>query len=164
MPLYYDEEGNEVDLENLPLNPNIREENRRAKKVQKELEEAQAELAAYKRQSALNSAGIPDTPLGKLFLKAYDGPMDADAIRRSAEEYGVLTPPVVAPPAEVPQNELEELRKAQGATVGSSGSQPDPMTDLEAKIASAKNPNEIMALLDQAKSMGLNIGLSSNVQ
>ena len=93
------------------LDPNIRKQLKEAKKARRELEEARAELEAQKRELQFTRAGIADSGLGSLFRKAYDGPADADSIRKAAEEYGILQP-VSAAPAEVDNShaELEALR------------------------------------------------------
>lgn len=67
----------------------IRDLEKRAKKG----DEALAETAQLRRELAVMRAGVPlDSPIGKLFIKAYDGPDDPDAIKAAAVEYGVLQP------------------------------------------------------------------------
>lgn len=55
--------------------------------------EAQAEVERLQRQIALRDAGItPDNPTHALFLKAYDGPPDPEAIRAEGAKYGLFQP------------------------------------------------------------------------
>lgn len=151
---YLDDEaiGNEA------LDPNIRKQLKEAKRARRELDEARAELEAQKREIQFTRAGIPESGLGSLFRKAYDGPADADSIRRSAEEYGVIngTP---AAPAEVDSShaELDALRRAQGATIGTTGAHPDPSQEFYAQLAEAKSPDEVMSIVrgQSGQSLGL---------
>lgn len=68
------------------------------KRLKAEHEQFRTEQA---RTEAFAKAGIPDSPVGNLFRKAYDGEPTEQAIRAAAQEYGVLEPPAPAtPPAE----------------------------------------------------------------
>lgn len=149
---YTDEQDSEA------LDPNIRRQLKEAKKARRELEEARAELEAQKRELQFTRAGIADSGLGSLFRKAYDGPADADSIRKAAEEYGILQP-VSAAPAEVDNShaELEALRRAQGATIGTSGAHPNPGEEFYTQLAEAKSPEEVMAIVtgQSGQSLGL---------
>ncbi len=70
-------------------------ENRRLKA---EFEQMRTETT---RTEAFAKAGIPDSPAGKLFRKAYDGEPTLEAVRAAALEYGVIEPPApTTPPAE----------------------------------------------------------------
>lgn len=140
------------------LDPNIRRQLKEAKKARQELEEARAELEAQKRELLFSRAGIPESGLGSLLRKAYDGPADADAIRKAAEEYGIINGTPSAP-AEVDAShaELDALRRAQGATIGTTGAMPDPSQEFAARLAEAKTPDEVMAIVQgqTGQSLGL---------
>jgi len=141
----YDDDFDEQETQNQPLDPNIRKQLREAEKARKELEQMRQELETQKREVLLAKAGIPDSPLGNLFRDAYRGEADLEAIRQKAREYGILD----APPAQAGQSndlELEALRRAQGATIGSVGATPDPQQEYYAALADAKSVEEVMAI------------------
>lgn len=104
-------------------------------------EQAKAEADAAKRELAFLKAGIDtDTPQGKLFQKAYDGEFSVDAVRKAAEEYGVLAP--IAP--EIPAAELDALDRVSraGATSSNAG-----LVDPLALMENAESPAEIIEIL-----------------
>ena len=127
------------------LDPNIRKQLREAEKARKELDALRSELDAQKREVQFTKAGIPETGVGSLFRKAYDGEASAESIRKAAEEYGILSPTPEQVQAESSNSaELEALRRAQGATIGTSGALPDPGQEFLAKIQSATDPDQIL--------------------
>jgi hypothetical protein len=140
----YDDEFDEQEQQAQPLDPNIRKQLREAEKARKELDALRSELETQKRETLLAKAGIPDSPLGNLFKDAYKGEADLEAIRQKAREYGILD----APRQEEPSNdlELEALRRAQGATIGSVGATPDPQQEYYAALAGASSVEEVMAI------------------
>jgi hypothetical protein len=140
----YDDEFEEQEQQTQPLDPNIRKQLREAEKARKELDALRSELETQKRETLLAKAGIPDSPLGNLFKDAYKGEADLEAIRQKAREYGILD----APRQEEPSNdlELEALRRAQGATIGSVGATPDPQQEYYAALAGASSVEEVMAI------------------
>ena len=140
----YDDEFEEQEQQTQPLDPNIRKQLREAEKARKELDTLRLELETQKRETLLAKAGIPDSPLGNLFKDAYKGEADLEAIRQKAREYGILD----APRQEEPSNdlELEALRRAQGATIGSVGATPDPQQEYYAALAGASSVEEVMAI------------------
>lgn len=104
-------------------------------------DKAKAEAEAAKRELAMLKAGIDlDSPQGKLFAKAYDGESSADAVRKAAEEYGVLDAPAPA----IPQEELDAIDRVSRA-----GSVPaaTPMDDPIALLNNAETPDQIIELL-----------------
>jgi len=140
----YDDEFDE-EPQNQPLDPNIRKQLREAEKARKELEQMRQELDNQKREVLLAKAGIPDSPLGNLFRDAYRGEADLDAIREKAREYGILEVPAqqATPSSDI---ELEALRRAQGATIGSVGATPDPTQEYYAALANASSVEEVMRI------------------
>ena len=154
MPTYYDENGEPVEIENQPLDPNVRAQIRKAEKQAEELAETKAELNAYKRETQFTKLGIPEDGVGKLFRKSYDGDLTPEAISKSALEYGIIKPtePVVD---QALQHELESLRQAQGATIGNTGAIPDPLAELRTKIDKASTVAELNALLLEADKAGI---------
>ena len=150
---YLDEEPTQTQ----PLDPNIRKQLREAEKARKELADVRAELEAERREVQFSRAGIPETGVGALFRKAYDGSADAEAIRKSAEEYGILNSPTQEPVQATSNGELEALRRAQGATIGTSGAMPDPGQEYLSALTEAKSPEEVMAIIQgqSGQSLGL---------
>jgi hypothetical protein len=141
----YDDD-NDLDVEQTQvLDPNIRKQLREAEKARKELDGLRQELENQKREVLLAKAGIPDTPLGALFRDAYRGEADLEAIKAKAREYGILDTPSQQ---ELPSNdlELEALRRAQGATIGSVGATPDPQQEYFAALANASSVEEVMRI------------------
>ena len=152
----YDDEFDEVETEERqPLDPNIRKQLREAEKARKELDGLKAELEAQKREVQFSKAGIPDSGLGQLFRKAYDGEASLEAIRQSAEEYGVLQ--TVEPETSSNDSELAALRRAQGATQGTSGAMPDPQQEYLAALAEASTPEDVMRIVegDNGRKLGM---------
>lgn len=142
------------DVEPRVLDPNIRKQLRQAKKAQQERDNAIAELESYKRDLAFTKLGIPEDGVGRLFRKAYDGDTSPEAVLEAAREYGVISPkPVEAVGNSETDAELQQLARVQGATVGSSGSNPvAPDQKFAAGMADAQSPEEVMAFLKSMKS------------
>lgn len=158
MTTYEDDFEDEVEETPAPLDPNIRKQLREAEKLRKEAAALKAELEQNKREVQFTKAGIPETGLGKLFRDAYNGEADADAIRKSAEEYGILQAPASFDGAS--DAELDALRRTQGATVGSSGATPDAEQEYIAALADAKTPEDVMALVQSQTGQKLGLWTS----
>jgi hypothetical protein len=126
------------------LDPNIRAELRRSRELARENESLKATSAAAERDAAFARAGIPDTPLGQMFGKAYDGPTDdPEAIKASFQALGGASAPVEQ------TSDAELAAQRQLAQVGSQG---DPGGDIrfEDAINSTKSVDEVMALIASA--------------
>lgn len=73
--------------------PVSRKWRRDLEKRAKQGDQALIEAAALRRELAILKAGVPtDLPISELFLKAYDGPEEAEAIKQAAIKYGLLQP------------------------------------------------------------------------
>ena len=124
------------------LDPNIRAELRKSRQLSRELAEAQEAVETAKREAAFAKAGIPDTPLGQMFAKAFDGDVtDPAAIKAQFEALNPQAP--VTPDPE----DLDAQRTI--ATLGadaSTGAGPK----YEDLIRSAKSADEVMELVAQA--------------
>ena len=138
-----------------PLDPNIRKQLREAEKLRKETESLRAELEAQRREVQFSKAGIPDSGVGALFRKAYDGDASPEAIRQAAEEYGILQSQ--APQVDTSDLEIEALRRTQGATVGTSGAYPDAQQQYLEALAAASTPEDVMRIVegDSGKKLGV---------
>jgi hypothetical protein len=134
------------------LDPNIRAELRRSRQLARDAQAATERSSALERELAFTKAGIPDTPLGQMFAKAYDGDTaDPTAIKTAFEALGVAgepsgqqTPP---PPEGASEQELEAQRRIAQAGSGAEG---DGSVPYEEAIRAAKNPSEVLALIAQA--------------
>jgi hypothetical protein len=107
-------------------------------------------LETMERDSAFKDAGVPQEGAGKYFRKAYDGDMTSEAIHAQALADGIIMKPEDVPAAEpepkVPDSELAEINRLNGAVEG------DPVIpdDLESKMRASKSEEELMDLVGQA--------------
>lgn len=112
---------------------------------------AQEELAAAQRKLVLAEAGIPDSPTKELFLKAYDGPLEVDAIKAEAEKYGLFTP---APSSTVNDGPTAAEIAAQQAiqSAGAQGGTPQS-GDIDAAVGfrNAKSQAEVLEIIRQVQ-------------
>ena len=143
------------DVEPRVLDPNIREQLKTAKKFQRERDAALAELETFKRDAQFTKWGIPEDGVGRLFRKAYDGDTTPEAVLAAAQEYGIIQHASNQQQARYSDTdaELTQLARVQGATVGSSGSNPvAPEQKFLAGMANAGSPEEVMAFMKEMKS------------
>jgi hypothetical protein len=126
-----------------PEQANLRQLREKAKRT----DALEAENARLVRDLALHQAGIDiSTPIGKLFLKAYDGEPTADAIRSAAAEYGVL------PPDSTPNAGAATVQNRVADAAGDG--EPDRKTDLLVAMREAQSKGGNSALLDLMRSQG----------
>jgi len=129
------------------LDPNIRAELRRSRELGREAEAAKAEAEAARREAAFARAGIPDSPLHQQLAKGYEGENDPAAVRAYFEGLGVdLTPKDEAGGG---TSDAELAAQRQVAQVGNQGEAGGDIR-FEDAINSAKNPDELMALIASA--------------
>ena len=144
------------------LDENIRLELRKAKTAKRELADAQAELQAMKREVAFTKAGVPETGTGALLRKAYDGEIDPEAIRKSAEEYGIFQA-TSAPSEPDYSDELARLAQAQGATSGSGvGGGMSTADKFQSALAQASTEEEVKAVVREFSQAGLGFSAANN--
>ena len=162
----FDNELDEQETNSQPLDPNIRRQLREGDKARKELEAAKAELEKQKLEFQFTKAGIPETGAGALLRKAYDGEASVEAIRKMAEEYGISTSGSEPAQEQAPANdpELEALRRAQGATIGTSGVGPDLGQEFLARIQEATSPEDAMKIVTEQQYEKLGVWTSRNVR
>lgn len=139
------------------LDPNIRAELRKSKERAKEAEAAKAEVETLRRELAFTKAGVPETGVGALLRKAYDGDTDPEAIRKAAEEYGITTGSQQEQAPDPVLEELERHRSIAGAT-GTNNSGPTPQQELLAAIQSGASEAEVMEAISK---MGAEVGVYS---
>lgn len=117
----------------------VRDLEKRAKAAEK----AAAERDAAMRELVMLKAGInPDSPQGKLFVKAYDGEPTLEAVKAAAQEYGVLDAPTPAIPAEEIAAHQRVATTAAGADVAG---EDDPI----ALIQRAESAAEVLELVEK---------------
>jgi hypothetical protein len=133
------------------LDPNIRAELRKSKERAKEAEAAKAELENLRRDLAFTKAGIPETGVGALLRKAYDGDTEPEAIRKAAEEYGIFSGQAQA--TDPIRAELETHRQIQGST-GTTNSGPDAFQAIQALIEEAGSVEAIMEVISKQGAEG----------
>lgn len=117
----------------------VRDLEKRAKAAEK----AAAERDAAMRELVMLKAGInPDSPQGKLFVKAYDGEPTLEAVKAAAQEYGVLDAPTPDIPAEEIAAHQRVATTAAGADVAG---EDDPI----ALIQRAESAAEVLELVEK---------------
>lgn len=105
---------------------------KRAQKRLKETEESAAEGAAAKRELTFLRAGVDlDSPVGKLFAKAYDGELDPEAIQKEWEP--------IAPASSTTTTESTTTEQAEEAQ-SLSTEQADELAQRRAALASGNAP------------------------
>lgn len=128
----------------------------RMKQLEKELNESKqalAEAEALKREVAFIKAGIPmDNPMAKYFVKGYEGEVSAEAIRQAAEEANLIQKAAENAKAKSEADAWNRITKAQRA-----GETSEPLTDWTTKLNQAKNEQEVMQILAQARQESENL-------
>jgi hypothetical protein len=107
------------------------------------VKQAESRATSAERKAALMEAGVDITsPTGKLFAKAYDGDADVEAIRKQAEEYGVLKPSSDEQP--VSAAELKAMSDTAAASVGASApASGDVETRFRQAMEAAQSQEEV---------------------
>ena len=141
----FGEEGSDSPTES---KPNWRRDlENRAKEAESQLAEAQSKLSGYERRDVFRSAGLDlEDRQVSYFVKAYDGEMDAEVIRAEAEAAGFVGRD--APAASPSPIKRDALDAEQRIAVAGEGGDPVSQADLNARIASTNNPDELRALME----------------
>ena len=120
----------------------------RAKEAESQLAETQERLSGYERRDVFRSAGLDlEDRQVSYFVKAYDGEMDAEAIRTEAEAAGFIGRDASATSSSSPIKR-DALDAEQRIAVAGEGGDPVSQADLNARIASTSNPEELRALME----------------
>jgi len=108
---------------------------------------AEQRLSGYERNDTFRSAGLDlDDARIKYFVKAYDGDLDAEAIRQEAMAAGFLGENSAPVQAEaMVQDAMQAEQRIQAA--GEGGDPVSPL-DLDARIKATKNQDELRALME----------------
>lgn len=128
----------------------------RMKQLEKELQQSKqalAEAEAIKRENAFMKAGIPmDDPMAKYFVKGYDGEISAEAIRAAAQEANLIQKAVEDAKAKSEVDAWNRISRAQRA-----GESSEPVVDWNTKLNQARNQDEVMQILAQARQEAENL-------
>jgi|694.fasta_scaffold12959_10 hypothetical protein len=144
---FEDETGDEA-----PKDP-VRARMRQLEKELKAKEQALTEAEALKREYAFVKAGIPmDNPMAKYFVKGYEGEITPEAIRTAAEEARLIQAAADNAQAKSEADAWNRITRAQRA-----GETSEPVVDWNTKLNQARNQDEVMQILAQARQEAENI-------
>jgi ribosomal protein L12E/L44/L45/RPP1/RPP2 len=144
---FEDETGDET-----PKDP-VRARMRQLEKELKANQQALTEAEALKREYAFVKAGIPmDNPMAKYFVKGYEGEITPEAIRTAAEEARLIQAAADNAATKSEADAWNRLSRAQRA-----GETSEPVVDWNTKLNQARNQDEVMQILAQARQEAQNI-------
>jgi len=144
----FEDEG----VDEAPKDP-VRARMRLLEKEAAELKKQLAEAETVKREMAFIKAGVPmDNPVAKYFVKGYDGEVSPEAIRQAAEEANLIAKAAENAQAKSEADAWNRITRAQRA-----GETSEPIVDWASKINQARNEQEVMQILAQARQEAENI-------
>lgn len=142
----FDYEDETVEDQPQPKNP-VRARMRELEAENKRKDELLAQASQAQRELAFLKAGVnPENPMAKYFMKGYEGDLEVEAIRKAAEEANLIQ-------SQQSQQRVAQERSSWGrigaaVTAGETSEQPVDFVD---RIKKARNQNEVMQLLAQAR-------------
>lgn len=147
--ILYDANGNPVEVTK-PESPNVKQMRERIEaleardKLATELEE---KLAKRERSDALRDAGLQlDEDRVTALQAVHKGEWTPDAVKETAVKLGWAQ---AAPPQQkTPEQEAQD--RLDAARTGGTTTPPDPEALLDAQIAAAKTPEELLAIYRQS--------------
>jgi hypothetical protein len=147
--LDYEDDAQDTQAHRNPVRARMRELENEVKTAREQLAVAQS----AQRELAFVKAGVDlSAPVTKYFVKGYDGELTPEAIRAAAEEANLI-PKTETPTENKPEteawNRLQQLSKRAERT--------EPPVDWTSRINQAKSPEEVQALLAQARQEAENI-------
>jgi hypothetical protein len=117
---------------------------RKLEKENKELRKEREELLALKREQAFIKAGVDtSTPLGKIFVKGYDGEVTPEAIQQAAIEAQLITPPSNEVDDAEAWSRIDKVAKGAGTA--------NPPIDWNRRIEEATSQAEVEKILAEAR-------------
>ena len=139
------EEGSDSPTES---KPNWRRDlENRAKEAESQLAETQERLSGYERRDVFRSAGLDlEDRQVSYFVKAYDGEMDAEAIRAEAEAAGFVGRDASASSSSPIKRDA--LDAEQRIAAAGEGGDPVSQADLNSRIAATNTEAELRALME----------------
>ena len=139
-----DYQDDEFEEESEGRNP-LRQALKQKEKELAEAKKAAAEAQDAKRELAFIKAGTPmENPMTQYFIKAYDGPLEPDAIKQA-----LLEAQLISPPDQIPRDEAEVWNRTNKVAAGA-GTSVAPI-DWDKRIAEARTEAEVMAILAEAQ-------------
>ena len=128
--------------------PNWRRDlEKRAKEAESQLAETQERLSSYERRDVFRSAGLDlEDRQVSYFVKAYDGEMDAEAIRAEAEAAGFVGRDASASSSSPIKRDA--LDAEQRIAAAGEGGDPVSQADLNSRIAATNTEAELRALME----------------
>jgi hypothetical protein len=141
----FGEEGSDSPTES---KPNWRRDlENRAKEAESQLAETQERLSGYERRDVFRSAGLDlEDRQVSYFVKAYDGEMDAEAIRAEAEAAGFVGRDASASSSSPIKRDA--LDAEQRIAAAGEGGDPVSQADLNSRIAATNTEAELRALME----------------
>ena len=141
----FGEEGSDSPTES---KPNWRRDlEKRAKEAESQLAETQERLSGYERRDVFRSAGLDlEDRQVSYFVKAYDGEMDAEAIRAEAEAAGFVGRDASASSSSPIKRDALDAEQRIAAAGG--GGDPVSQADLNSRIAATNTEAELRALME----------------
>tara|TARA_R110002050_G_scaffold71463_5_gene153565 strand:+ start:23 stop:499 length:477 start_codon:yes stop_codon:yes gene_type:complete len=119
----------------------------RAKEAESQLAETQERLSGYERRDVFRSAGLDlEDRQVSYFVKAYDGEMDAEAIRAEAEAAGFVGRDASASSSSPIKRDA--LDAEQRIAAAGEGGDPVSQADLNSRIAATNTEAELRALME----------------
>jgi hypothetical protein len=137
----YDEDQPDEDEES-PVVRDLRKKASKADKVEREAQELRTENALLKA-----NLGTLSERQRKAILATHDGDLTPEALKATALDLGFIEAEAPAP-AQVPEDEQAEHQRAAEATSAAPASEAT-VTTLDDKIAAARSPEELDAILAQ---------------
>jgi hypothetical protein len=129
---------------------------RALEKAAKAGQQAQAELAALRREMTFREVGIdPSNAAHKYFIKGYDGETTPEAIRAAAAEAGFLkaateqAPPQSQPQTLPPHPDMEVIGRFNAVTSGPQNPTVDQDAAFLTALSSAKSEAEVMEAIQR---------------
>ena len=141
----FGEEGSDSPTES---KPNWRRDlENRAKEAESQIAETQERLSGYERRDVFRSAGLDlEDRQVSYFVKAYDGEMDAEAIRAEAEAAGFVGRDASASSSSPIKRDA--LDAEQRIAAAGEGGDPVSQADLNSRIAATNTEAELRALME----------------
>lgn len=95
------------------------------------------DIEGVQRELAMTKAGVDtDSPMGKMFLKAYDGALTKEAVIAAAQEIGLLEKTTSNP--DIPKDEKDSTKERQTLNNGATPPGENPVHPKEEAVANAK--------------------------
>jgi hypothetical protein len=95
------------------------------------------DMEGVQRELAMTKAGVDtDTPMGKMFFKAYDGELTKDAIITAAQEVGLLDKTTQNP--DISKDEKDSTSERQTLNNGATPPGENPTNPKDEAVANAK--------------------------